>query len=193
MPLYLSESAISKVQSTPARTARRSQSKAKSRPPEPEVDLQLLKTLCQENDCNSEEVWAPHPVFYRYTIVRLLALSHCVTSLIYPFVVVTGEECVPDQFLSFPGLTRSVRSPTISSGQEVDHPNTCSTLCLALHLRFHYSPHSARLCHHRTSVRQLLSAPPYFLPVCFHIYDVRKMCTQEEDCFSVSIAHHRVR
>lgn len=53
---YRSESAISKVQSPPGRTARRSQSKAKSRPPESEVDLQLLKTLCQENDCNSEEV-----------------------------------------------------------------------------------------------------------------------------------------
>uniref|UniRef100_A0A674NC85 Retinoblastoma 1 n=1 Tax=Takifugu rubripes TaxID=31033 RepID=A0A674NC85_TAKRU len=53
---YRSESAISKVQSPPGRTARRSQSKAKSRLPESEVDLQLLKTLCQENDCNSEEV-----------------------------------------------------------------------------------------------------------------------------------------
>uniref|UniRef100_A0A674MNT5 Retinoblastoma 1 n=1 Tax=Takifugu rubripes TaxID=31033 RepID=A0A674MNT5_TAKRU len=52
-PLY--KSAISKVQSPPGRTARRSQSKAKSRLPESEVDLQLLKTLCQENDCNSEE------------------------------------------------------------------------------------------------------------------------------------------
>lgn len=54
--LYRPESAISEVQSPPARPARRSQSKAKSRPPGSEVDLQLLKTLCQENDCNSEEV-----------------------------------------------------------------------------------------------------------------------------------------
>ncbi|XP_068186956.1 retinoblastoma-associated protein isoform X2 [Antennarius striatus] len=53
-PLY--KSAISKVQSPPTRTSRRNQSKAKSRPPEPEVDLQLLKTLCQENECNAEEV-----------------------------------------------------------------------------------------------------------------------------------------
>uniref|UniRef100_H3D2K2 Retinoblastoma-associated protein n=1 Tax=Tetraodon nigroviridis TaxID=99883 RepID=H3D2K2_TETNG len=53
-PLY--KSAISKVHNPPARAARRSQSKAKSRPPESEVDLQLLKTLCKENDCNSEEV-----------------------------------------------------------------------------------------------------------------------------------------
>ncbi|KAL6098929.1 rb1 [Pungitius sinensis] len=53
-PLY--KSAISKFQSPPTRTSRRSQSKAKSRPLEPEVDLQLLKTLSNENDCNGEEV-----------------------------------------------------------------------------------------------------------------------------------------
>uniref|UniRef100_A0A8D0AWZ3 Retinoblastoma 1 n=1 Tax=Sander lucioperca TaxID=283035 RepID=A0A8D0AWZ3_SANLU len=52
-PLY--KSAISKVQSPPTRTSRRNQSKAKFRPPEPEVDLQLLKTLCEENECNAEE------------------------------------------------------------------------------------------------------------------------------------------
>ncbi|XP_056267316.1 retinoblastoma-associated protein [Pseudoliparis swirei] len=51
-PLY--KSAISKV--PPTRTSRRSQSKAKSKPLEPEVDLQLLKTLCNENECNVEEV-----------------------------------------------------------------------------------------------------------------------------------------
>uniref|UniRef100_A0A8C4IRJ3 Retinoblastoma-associated protein n=1 Tax=Dicentrarchus labrax TaxID=13489 RepID=A0A8C4IRJ3_DICLA len=45
-----------KVQSPPTRTSRRNQSKAKSRPVEPEVDLQLLKTLCKENECNAEEV-----------------------------------------------------------------------------------------------------------------------------------------
>ncbi|TKS83470.1 Retinoblastoma-associated protein p104 pRb [Collichthys lucidus] len=53
-PLY--KSAISKVQSPPTRTSRRNQSKVKSRPPEPEVDLQLLETLCKENECNAEEV-----------------------------------------------------------------------------------------------------------------------------------------
>uniref|UniRef100_A0A671W611 Retinoblastoma 1 n=1 Tax=Sparus aurata TaxID=8175 RepID=A0A671W611_SPAAU len=53
-PLY--KSAISKVQSPPTRTSRRNQSKAKSRPMVPEVDLQLLKTLCTENECNAEEV-----------------------------------------------------------------------------------------------------------------------------------------
>ncbi|KAF3841237.1 hypothetical protein F7725_007099 [Dissostichus mawsoni] len=53
-PLY--KSAISKVQSPPTRTSRRNQSKVKTRPPEPEVDLHLLKTLCEENECNAEEV-----------------------------------------------------------------------------------------------------------------------------------------
>uniref|UniRef100_A0A4W6FUS0 Retinoblastoma 1 n=1 Tax=Lates calcarifer TaxID=8187 RepID=A0A4W6FUS0_LATCA len=53
-PLY--KSAISKVQSPPTRASRRNQSKAKSRPPEPEVDVQLLETLCKENECNAEEV-----------------------------------------------------------------------------------------------------------------------------------------
>ncbi|XP_028277176.1 retinoblastoma-associated protein [Parambassis ranga] len=53
-PLY--KNAISKVQSPPTRTSRRNQSKARSRPPEPEVDVQLLETLCKENDCNAEEV-----------------------------------------------------------------------------------------------------------------------------------------
>ncbi|KAG7516022.1 retinoblastoma-associated protein [Solea senegalensis] len=53
-PLY--KSAIGKVQSQPTRTSRRNQSKAKSRPPEPEVEVQLLETLCKENECNAEEV-----------------------------------------------------------------------------------------------------------------------------------------
>lgn len=54
--IFLPENAISKVQSPPTRTSRRNQSKARSRPPEPEVDVQLLETLCKENDCNAEEV-----------------------------------------------------------------------------------------------------------------------------------------
>ncbi|XP_056449509.1 retinoblastoma-associated protein [Gadus chalcogrammus] len=53
-PLY--QSSISKAQSPPTRTSRRNQSKAKPRPPEPELDVQLLETLCEENDCNPEEV-----------------------------------------------------------------------------------------------------------------------------------------
>ncbi|CAG5875392.1 unnamed protein product [Menidia menidia] len=53
-PLY--KSAISKVQSPPTRTSRRNQSKAKSKPAEPEVDVQLLETLCKENECNADEV-----------------------------------------------------------------------------------------------------------------------------------------
>lgn len=79
---YCSESAVSKVQSPPARTARRSQSKAKSKPPEPEMDLQLLKTLCQENDCNSEEVGGPHPLFNRYTSQLFCLYTLCILSLL---------------------------------------------------------------------------------------------------------------
>lgn len=56
--IYLfSESAISKIQSPPTRTSRRNQSKTKSRVVEPEVDVQLLETLCKENECSAEEVW----------------------------------------------------------------------------------------------------------------------------------------
>nr|XP_057943789.1 retinoblastoma-associated protein [Doryrhamphus excisus] len=53
-PLY--QSAISKVQSPVTRTSRRNQHNAKARPPEPEVDVRLLETLCKENDCNADEV-----------------------------------------------------------------------------------------------------------------------------------------
>ncbi|XP_005922155.1 retinoblastoma-associated protein [Haplochromis burtoni] len=53
-PLY--KSAISKIQSPPTRTSRRNQSKTKSRAVEPEVDVQLLETLCKENECSAEEV-----------------------------------------------------------------------------------------------------------------------------------------
>ncbi|XP_061818210.1 retinoblastoma-associated protein [Nerophis lumbriciformis] len=53
-PLY--QSAISKVQSPVTRTSRRNQNNAKARPPEPEVDVQLLETLCKKNECNTDEV-----------------------------------------------------------------------------------------------------------------------------------------
>ncbi|XP_062309295.1 retinoblastoma-associated protein [Osmerus eperlanus] len=51
-PLY--KSAISTAHSPPTRASRRNQNKAKPRPPE--VDVQLLETLCKENDCSVEEV-----------------------------------------------------------------------------------------------------------------------------------------
>uniref|UniRef100_A0A8C7ZQ55 Retinoblastoma 1 n=1 Tax=Oryzias sinensis TaxID=183150 RepID=A0A8C7ZQ55_9TELE len=38
------------------RTSRRNQSKAKSRVVESEVNVELLETLCKDNDCNAEEV-----------------------------------------------------------------------------------------------------------------------------------------
>uniref|UniRef100_A0A6Q2YLI7 Retinoblastoma-associated protein n=1 Tax=Esox lucius TaxID=8010 RepID=A0A6Q2YLI7_ESOLU len=42
----------------PTRTSRRNQSKAKPCQPPPEVDVQLLETLCKENDCSLEEVFS---------------------------------------------------------------------------------------------------------------------------------------
>uniref|UniRef100_A0A7N8XX82 Retinoblastoma 1 n=1 Tax=Mastacembelus armatus TaxID=205130 RepID=A0A7N8XX82_9TELE len=54
-PSELLQPLYSKVQSTPTRTSRRNQSKAKSRPPEPEINVQLLETLCKENECSTEE------------------------------------------------------------------------------------------------------------------------------------------
>ncbi|XP_053703810.1 retinoblastoma-associated protein isoform X1 [Synchiropus splendidus] len=53
-PLY--KSSISKVPSPPQQTSRRNQSKARTRPTEPVMDVQLLETLCKENECNAEEV-----------------------------------------------------------------------------------------------------------------------------------------
>uniref|UniRef100_A0A6Q2Y5X4 Retinoblastoma 1 n=1 Tax=Esox lucius TaxID=8010 RepID=A0A6Q2Y5X4_ESOLU len=52
--------ALTSPQSPPTRTSRRNQSKAKPCQPPPEVDVQLLETLCKENDCSLEEV---HPTF----------------------------------------------------------------------------------------------------------------------------------
>ncbi|KAL0994307.1 hypothetical protein UPYG_G00120480 [Umbra pygmaea] len=53
-PLY--RSSISTTQSPPTRTSRRNQSKAKPCQPPGEVDVQLLETLCRENECSLEEV-----------------------------------------------------------------------------------------------------------------------------------------
>lgn len=54
--IRLSESAITKVQSPVTRTSRRNQNNVKPRPPEPQMDLQLLEMLCKENECNADEV-----------------------------------------------------------------------------------------------------------------------------------------
>uniref|UniRef100_A0A8C8ML18 Retinoblastoma-associated protein n=1 Tax=Oncorhynchus tshawytscha TaxID=74940 RepID=A0A8C8ML18_ONCTS len=52
------------------RTSRRNQSKAKPRQAPPEVDVQLLETLCKENDCSVEEV---HTTFSLFTLVACQA------------------------------------------------------------------------------------------------------------------------
>uniref|UniRef100_A0A673K9N4 Retinoblastoma-associated protein-like n=1 Tax=Sinocyclocheilus rhinocerous TaxID=307959 RepID=A0A673K9N4_9TELE len=49
-----SESVSSSTLSPPTRTSRRNQGKAKTRPPE--MDVQLLETLCKESDCSVDEV-----------------------------------------------------------------------------------------------------------------------------------------
>uniref|UniRef100_A0A6Q2ZHF9 Retinoblastoma 1 n=1 Tax=Esox lucius TaxID=8010 RepID=A0A6Q2ZHF9_ESOLU len=59
-PLYRKTASYTTAQSPPTRTSRRNQSKAKPCQPPPEVDVQLLETLCKENDCSLEEV---HPTF----------------------------------------------------------------------------------------------------------------------------------
>lgn len=72
-------------------------------------------------------------------------------------------------FLDSLDLSGAMHFPQVGG---VDCPNACVTVCLALRLRFHCWSHSAACCHHRTSVWQLLAAPPthtHFLPACFHI------------------------
>uniref|UniRef100_A0A4W5NBX6 Retinoblastoma-associated protein n=1 Tax=Hucho hucho TaxID=62062 RepID=A0A4W5NBX6_9TELE len=66
-PLY--QSVICTAQSPPTRTSRRNQSKAKPRQAPPEVDVQLLETLCKENDCSVEEV---HTTFRSRACLDLL-------------------------------------------------------------------------------------------------------------------------
>uniref|UniRef100_A0A9J8CPS6 Retinoblastoma 1 n=2 Tax=Cyprinus carpio TaxID=7962 RepID=A0A9J8CPS6_CYPCA len=52
---WLAASAVSSsTLSPPTRTSRRNQGKAKTRPPE--MDVQLLETLCKESDCSVDEV-----------------------------------------------------------------------------------------------------------------------------------------
>ncbi|KAK6322303.1 hypothetical protein J4Q44_G00070950 [Coregonus suidteri] len=53
-PLY--KSAISTAESTPTQTSRRNPTKAKPYQAPPEVDVQLLETVCKENNCSVEEV-----------------------------------------------------------------------------------------------------------------------------------------
>lgn len=121
--LSLSESALSKVQSTPTRASRRNQSKVKSRPPEPEVDLQLLKTLCKENDCNTEEVWAHHSTLQSlYKHISFTSGSTNCGLFIGCLIVFAGKKCLPDQFHRFFGLTGSYKSSRFSSGMDATAP-----------------------------------------------------------------------
>lgn len=40
-------------------------------------------------------------------------------------IVFAGEECIPDQFLGFPGLAGSFKIPRFSSGKGIDCHNIC--------------------------------------------------------------------
>lgn len=71
--MLIPESAVtSSTLSPPTRTSRRNQGKAKPRPPE--MDMQLLETLCKEGDCNVDEVGAPfthNPIMHCFQIVLI--------------------------------------------------------------------------------------------------------------------------
>lgn len=194
---YRSESAISKVQSPPGRTARRSQSKAKSRPPESEVDLQLLKTLCQENDCNSEEVWAPRPVSYRYTIAELLAQLQLYKLRI--FVSFTPIFCLQvknvyqtsfSAFLDSLDLSGSTHLPQVGG---VDGPNTCVTVCLSTYVSI-----ADLILLIVATIEQVCDScwpPPSTFPAClFSHYMMSGKCVlRKRIVLSVLTAHYRVR
>uniref|UniRef100_A0AAR2JZ32 Retinoblastoma 1 n=1 Tax=Pygocentrus nattereri TaxID=42514 RepID=A0AAR2JZ32_PYGNA len=85
-PLYRS-AITTTAQSPPTRTSRRS--KAKPRPPE--VDVQLLETLCKESDCSMDEVRKSKHIFSQC----ILYLSCSPTVEITPRKNQSGEESVP--------------------------------------------------------------------------------------------------
>uniref|UniRef100_A0A3B3ZFI4 Uncharacterized protein n=1 Tax=Periophthalmus magnuspinnatus TaxID=409849 RepID=A0A3B3ZFI4_9GOBI len=78
-PLY----SVITVQSPPTRTSRRSQNKAKARPPEPELDVRLLETLSKENECNAEEV----KNVYQTSFTAFLESLHLLKSIDLPQIL----------------------------------------------------------------------------------------------------------
>lgn len=109
------------------------------------------------------------PFLYRHCCQHIsLAFTLCVLCMICSLNVFTGEECVPVQFLSFPGLPGSVESSRFSSGRGV----IITTFVLLFILLSTYVS-IISFCHYWASVWLLL-----IVPVCFHIHGVRKMCTQ---------------
>uniref|UniRef100_A0A674BHV7 Retinoblastoma 1 n=1 Tax=Salmo trutta TaxID=8032 RepID=A0A674BHV7_SALTR len=68
-PHYRKTDSFPSTTSPPTRTSRRNQSKAKPRQAPPEVDVQLLESLCKENDCSVEEV---HTTFRSQACLDLL-------------------------------------------------------------------------------------------------------------------------
>ncbi len=134
--VFLLESAVSKVQSPPTRTSRRNQSKAKSRPVEPEVDLQLLKTLCKENECNAEEVWAPIFVSFNHKNI-----FHCPLLCVHLALLVLYSQVKNVYQTSFSAFLESLdlsRSPDFPQVEWwlSQQPHCCLALLSALHLLF---------------------------------------------------------
>ncbi|XP_033833925.1 retinoblastoma-associated protein [Periophthalmus magnuspinnatus] len=84
-PLYKS---VITVQSPPTRTSRRSQNKAKARPPEPELDVRLLETLSKENECNAEEV----KNVYQTSFTAFLESLHLLKSIDLPQVKILNQQ-----------------------------------------------------------------------------------------------------
>lgn len=61
----------------------------------------------------------------------------CVFGLIHTQILSAGEECVPDQFLCFPGLPGSFKISRFSSGRE-GYRATCCTIWLLFSYCFHW-------------------------------------------------------
>jgi len=197
--VFFSESAISKV--PPTRTSRRSQSKAKSKPLEPEVDLQLLKTLCNENECNVEEVWAPpssHTYTHTHTHSPHLFLSYLQSSyrhifcpLLFLYLAWFVFFCKP--YLQVKNVYQTSFSAFLDSldlSKSPDFPpvgmHTCAT-CLvsrsALHPLF---PFVISYCLLFPYLSVWVSDSCWLFSlllvhVWLHMHGVRRMCTQAGD------------
>ena len=187
--VVLSESAISKVQSPPTRTSRRNQSKVKSRPPEPEMDVQLLETLCNENECNVEEVWTL--IFIRvYTyIYKFLPPPVCFSwpyvSSIWLFLQV--KNVYQTSFAAFLEslVSRAPDFPQVN-GVIVTTPPLFDFTLLTLHLLV---PLAISSCLWSLLLDTWVSDSCWWLclllsHVWCHIHGVRKMCTQAGDPMS---------
>lgn len=124
------------------------------------MDLQLLKTLCNENECNGEEV---------QSFILVIVQTHFLPS-VYLFssmqTIFAGEECIPDQFLGFPGVSRLFEVSRFSSGR-------CGhLLCCLVSISYHLALAPIFECFYVSDSCWLF--PLLLLHVWFHINGVRK-------------------